>query len=86
MLEFFHVDKHLSDMFPMKKGLKQRDALPLKLLKFSLKYAIRMVQVNQNSSKLNSSNQLLVCADGVNILGGRVRTIKKKHRSVSSCW
>jgi len=85
VLEFFHVDKHLFDMFPMKKGLKQRDALPPKLFNFTLKYAIRREQFNQNSSKLNRTNQLLVYADDINILGGSLGTIKK-HRSFSSCW
>jgi hypothetical protein len=40
------------------------------------KYAIRRVQVNQNSLKLNGTHQLLVHADN-NILGGSVRTTKK---------
>ena len=71
-------------MFHVKKILKQRDALPPKLFNFALKYAIRRVQVNQNSSKLNSTNQLLVYVDDVNILGGSVSTIKK-HRSFGSC-
>jgi len=36
VLEFFHVDKHLSDIFTTKKGLKQGDALPPKLFNFAL--------------------------------------------------
>jgi hypothetical protein len=47
------------------------------LSNFSLKYAVRRVHVNQGSWKLNSMYQLLVYADDVNILGGRVHTIKK---------
>jgi hypothetical protein len=43
----------------------------------SLEYAIRRVQVNQDGLKLNGTHQLLVYADGVNILGGRVHTVKK---------
>jgi hypothetical protein len=44
---------------------------------FVLEYAIKMIQVNQDSLKLNGTCQLLVCADDVNILGGSVQTIKK---------
>jgi len=40
------VGKHLSDMFPIKNGLKQRDALSLLLFNFALKDAIRKIQVN----------------------------------------
>jgi hypothetical protein len=36
--------KHLSNMFPIKNGLKQGNALLLLLLNFALKYAIRRVQ------------------------------------------
>jgi hypothetical protein len=35
-----------------------------------------MVQVNQNSLKLNGTHQFLVYADDANILGGSVHTIK----------
>ena len=41
------VGKHLSDLFPVKNGLKQGDAsLPL-LLNFALEYDIMRDQVNQ---------------------------------------
>ena len=45
-----------------------------------------MVQVNQDGLKLNDTHQLLVYADDVNILGGRIHITekKKKHRSSSS--
>jgi len=43
------VGKHLSDMFPIKNDLKKEDALLPLLSNFSLKYAIRRVQVNQGS-------------------------------------
>jgi len=63
-------------MFPIKNGLKQDD-LSLLLFNFALECAIRRVQVNQDGFKLNGTHQLLVSADDVNILGGRVHAIKK---------
>ena len=67
--------KHLSDKFPIKKGLKQGDALSLMLFNFALDCAIRRVQLNLDSLKLNGTHQLLVYAEDFNILGGSVRTI-----------
>ena len=69
------VGKHLSDMFPIKNGLKQDVLSPL-LFNFSLEYAIRRVQVNQHGLKLNGTRQLLVYADDVNTVGGIVHIIK----------
>jgi hypothetical protein len=40
------VGKHLSDMFPIRNGLKQGDALSPLFFKFAVEYAVRMVQVN----------------------------------------
>ena len=37
--------------------------------------------MNQNGWKSNGTYQIVVCADGVNILGGSVHTIKK-HKSL----
>ena len=79
------VGKHLSDIFHIKNGLKQGDALSTYLLNFVLGYAIRKVQVNQVGSKLNGTNQLLVYADDVNILGGSIYRNIKKNRCFSSC-
>jgi Reverse transcriptase (RNA-dependent DNA polymerase). len=39
-----HVGKHLSDMFPIKNGLKQRDALSPFLFNFAVEYAIRKLR------------------------------------------
>ena len=52
------------------------------LFNFALEYAIRRVQVNQDGLKLNGTHQLLVYADGVNILGGSVDTVKKNAEAL----
>jgi hypothetical protein len=68
------VGKHLSDMFPIKNGLKKEDALLPLFSNFSLKYAVRRVYINQGYWKLNGTHQHLIY---VNILGGSIHTIKK---------
>jgi len=70
------VGKNLSDMFPIRNGLKQGDAVSPFLFNFAVEYAIRRVQVNQDGLKLNGVHQLLVYGDNVNILGGSVPTVK----------
>jgi len=77
------VGKHLSDMFPVKNGLKKkRNAVTPLLFNFTVEYAIRWVQVNQDGLKLNGTHQFLVYADGVNILGGSIHTIKKSTEAL----
>jgi len=71
------VGKNLPDMFPIRNGLKQEDALPPLLFYFALEYAIKRVQVNQDGLKLNGTHQLAFYADDGNILGGSVHTVKE---------
>jgi hypothetical protein len=42
----FRVGKNFSDIFPIRNGLKQGDALSPLLFNFALEYGIRRVQVN----------------------------------------
>ena len=76
------VGKNLSDMFPIRNGLKQGDALSPLLFNSSLEYAIRRVQVNQDDLKLNGKHRLLAYADNVNILGGSIHTVKENAEAV----
>jgi len=61
------VGKNLCDMFPIRNGLKQGDALLSLLFNFALDYAIRRVQVNQDGLKLNGTHQLLAYTDDINM-------------------
>ena len=76
------VGKNLSDMFSVRNGLKQGDALSRLLFNFTLEYAIRRVQVNQNGLKLSGTHQLLVYADDGNILEGSVHSIKENAEAL----
>ena len=76
------VGKNLSDMFPIRNGLKQGDVLSPLLFNFTLECALRRVQVNQDGLKLNGTYQFLVYTDHVNMLGGSVNTVKENTEAL----
>ena len=76
------VGKNLSEMFPIRNGLKQGDALSPMLFNFALEYAIKRVHVNRDGLKLNGTHQLLAYADDVNTLGGSAHTMKENSEAL----
>ena len=76
------VGKNFSDMFPIRDGLKQGDALSPLLFKFAFEYAIRRVQVILDGLKINGTHQFLFFADDVNILGGSIHTVKENAEAL----
>jgi hypothetical protein len=69
-------------MFPVKNGLNQGDALLPLLSNVGLGYAIRRVEDNQESWKLNGTYQLLVYANDVDTLVGNIYFSKKNTEAL----
>jgi hypothetical protein len=76
------VGKNLSEMVPVRNGVKQGDALSPLFFNFALEYAINRVQANQDGLNLNGTYQLLAYADDVNILVGSVHTVKENAEAL----
>jgi len=76
------VGKNLSDMFAIRNGLKQENALSPLLFNFALDYAIRRFQVIQDGLQLKGTHQLLFYANDANILGESVHTIKESKEAL----
>jgi len=75
--------KHLSDTYPIKNGLKKREALLPLLFNFTSDSAIRKFQVKQDGLKLNGRHQLLFHGDDVNILGGSIHSTEKNTEALA---
>ena len=73
------VGKYLSDMFPLRNGLKKRRIFIFIAFQLCLKYAIKRVKGNQDGLKLDGKYQLLIYIDDVTIMGGSVRSIQKNR-------
>jgi hypothetical protein len=69
------VCKHLCNVVPILKCLKQDALLPL-LFNFTLECTIRMVEEYQEGLELNGT-QFLVYAGNVNFLGVNINTLKR---------
>jgi hypothetical protein len=76
------VIKQIVVIGAVRNGLKEGNTLSPLLFSFAVKYACRRVQVIQDGLKLNVTHHLLVDADGVNILGGSMYTVKENAETL----
>jgi len=59
----------MSDIFEIRNGLKQGDALSPLLFNFALEYAIQKIKEDKKALILNGLNQLFVYVDDVDLIG-----------------
>jgi hypothetical protein len=64
-------------MFRIWNSWEQGDALSVLIFNFALVYGIRRIEGYLNGLKLNGTDQLWFYADGVNILGRSLHTVKE---------
>ena len=65
----------MSDMFPIKNGLKEGDALLSLVFNFALEYAIRKIRAYHKLLKFNGTHQVVIYGDYVNLWGHSIHTI-----------
>jgi hypothetical protein len=70
-------------MYLIQNGLKENEVLSPQLLHLAVGYAIRKVQEDQEGLKLNEIHQHLVYADGVNMLGYDINTMKTNEEALT---
>jgi hypothetical protein len=75
-----HLQGELSSIISLL--MKQGDALLKLLVNFALGYNIRKVQENQKGLELSGTHQLLIYADGDNILGGNINAIQRNTEAL----
>jgi hypothetical protein len=78
----FRTEKHLADTFHIHNGLKEIDASLAFLLNYSLEYAIRKAQANQEECKLSGTDKRLVCTDDISLFGESMRSVEENTQSL----
>jgi hypothetical protein len=76
------IQNDLTDLFEVKRGLKQGDGLAPLLFNIVLEYAIRQLSVDVNSSLICKSDQIVGYADDINIMGRSMQTVEKIYRDL----
>jgi hypothetical protein len=76
------IGKCQSDKFPIQNSLKDGDVLSPLLFNFALEYAIRRVQENQERLKFNGTQQFLVYADDLIIVGEEIDITNKNTEAL----
>ena len=67
--------KPVCDVFTIKNGLKEGDALISLLFNFASKYVIRKGKANHKLLKFNGTHQVVIYGDDVNLWGQTIHTI-----------